>query len=164
MPITGVSVRRPTLDDVFMNYTGSTIRDAEESEAAQPDDDERGCADDRRPTIAAVRLPTGGLAHDVRAVKIVLRREMLRFVNDHTRLVSSLAQPILFLFVLGTGLGSVVQNAIPGVDYRTFIYPGVLAMTVITTAMFSARGRSCGTASSGSCGRCWSRRSAGARS
>ncbi|GLX94204.1 ATP-binding cassette domain-containing protein [Herbidospora sp. NBRC 101105] len=31
LPITGVSVHRPTLDDVFMNYTGSTIRDAEES-------------------------------------------------------------------------------------------------------------------------------------
>ncbi|WP_066364091.1 ATP-binding cassette domain-containing protein [Herbidospora mongoliensis] len=30
LPITGVSVHRPTLDDVFMNYTGSTIRDAEE--------------------------------------------------------------------------------------------------------------------------------------
>ncbi|WP_459803971.1 ABC transporter permease [Herbidospora sp. RD11066] len=88
--------------------------------------------------IAGVRLPTGGAAHDVRAVKIVLHREMLRFVNDHTRLVSSLAQPILFLFVLGTGLGSIVRNAIPGIDYRTFIYPGVLAMTVITTAMFSA--------------------------
>jgi ABC-2 type transport system ATP-binding protein len=31
VPIVGVSVSRPTLDDVFMNYTGSTIRDAESS-------------------------------------------------------------------------------------------------------------------------------------
>jgi ABC-2 type transport system ATP-binding protein len=29
MPITAVSVSRPSLDDVFMSYTGSTIRDAE---------------------------------------------------------------------------------------------------------------------------------------
>jgi ABC-2 type transport system ATP-binding protein len=33
VPIRAVSVARPTLDDVFMSYTGSTIRDAEESSA-----------------------------------------------------------------------------------------------------------------------------------
>jgi ABC-2 type transport system ATP-binding protein len=30
VPIKSVSVSRPTLDDVFMSYTGTTIRDAEE--------------------------------------------------------------------------------------------------------------------------------------
>jgi ABC-2 type transport system ATP-binding protein len=35
LPITSVSVSRPTLDDVFMSYTGTTIRDAEESSATQ---------------------------------------------------------------------------------------------------------------------------------
>jgi ABC-2 type transport system ATP-binding protein len=35
VPIRSVSVSRPTLDDVFMSYTGSTIRDAEESYAKQ---------------------------------------------------------------------------------------------------------------------------------
>jgi ABC-2 type transport system ATP-binding protein len=33
VPIQGVSVHRPTLDDVFMSYTGTTIRDAEEDAA-----------------------------------------------------------------------------------------------------------------------------------
>jgi ABC-2 type transport system ATP-binding protein len=31
LPIKGVSVARPSLDDVFMSYTGNTIRDAEAS-------------------------------------------------------------------------------------------------------------------------------------
>ena len=46
MPIRSVSVSRPTLDDVFMSYTGTTIRDAEEDsvQAPQPGDD----ADDER--------------------------------------------------------------------------------------------------------------------
>jgi ABC-2 type transport system ATP-binding protein len=35
VPITAVNVSRPTLDDVFMNYTGSTIRDAEASSATE---------------------------------------------------------------------------------------------------------------------------------
>jgi ABC-2 type transport system ATP-binding protein len=33
IPIRAVSVARPTLDDVFMSYTGTTIRDAEEDQA-----------------------------------------------------------------------------------------------------------------------------------
>ncbi|MBF8194128.1 ABC transporter permease [Nonomuraea sp. K274] len=85
-----------------------------------------------------VRVPVRGAGHDLRAVKIVLHREMLRFVNDRTRMLSMLMQPVLWLFVMGTGLGSLVQGSIPGVDFRTFMYPGMISMTVIMTGMFSA--------------------------
>ncbi|GII78654.1 transport permease protein [Sphaerisporangium rufum] len=91
------------------------------------------------PGVAGVRVPGRGVRHDLRAVKIVLHRELLRFANDRTRLVSTLFQPVLWLFVIGTGLGGLVaRGPAQGVDFRTFIYPGVIAMTVITTAMFSA--------------------------
>ncbi|MDA0636569.1 ABC transporter permease [Nonomuraea sp. MCN248] len=85
-----------------------------------------------------VRVPARGTAHDLRAVKVVLHREMLRFLNDRTRMMSMLLQPVLWLFVMGTGLGSLVQASIPGVDFRTFMYPGMISMTVIMTGMFSA--------------------------
>ncbi|NUO96562.1 MAG: ABC transporter permease [Nonomuraea sp.] len=85
-----------------------------------------------------VRVPARSAGHDLRAVKIVLHRELLRFVNDRTRMVTSLVQPVLWLFVMGTGLGSLVRGSIPGIDFRTFMYPGMISMTVITTAMFSA--------------------------
>ncbi|HLU72390.1 MAG TPA: ABC transporter permease [Nonomuraea sp.] len=85
-----------------------------------------------------VRVPARGAAHDLRAVKVVLHREMLRFLNDRTRMASMLLQPVLWLFVMGTGLGSLVQASIPGVDFRTFMYPGMISMTVIMTGMFSA--------------------------
>jgi len=85
-----------------------------------------------------VRLPARGAAHDLRAVKVVLHREMLRFLSDRTRMLSMLLQPVLWLFVMGTGLGSLVQGSIPGVDFRTFMYPGMISMTVIMTGMFSA--------------------------
>jgi ABC-2 type transport system permease protein len=91
---------------------------------------------DRKPV--AVRVASRSVGHDMRAIKVVLHREMLRFLNDRTRMVSMLIQPILWLFVMGTGLGSLVSGAIPGVDYRTFMYPGMISMTVIMTAMFSA--------------------------
>ncbi|HEY5165002.1 MAG TPA: hypothetical protein VIJ44_03520, partial [Acidimicrobiia bacterium] len=45
---------------------------------------------------------------DLRAAKVVWRREIIRFRRNRIRILTSLAQPILFLFVLGTGLGTVV--------------------------------------------------------
>ncbi len=52
---------------------------------------------------------------------------------------TSLAQPVLFLFVLGTGLSPLVQRAHrSSFDFRTFMFPGVLAMTVLFASIFSA--------------------------
>ncbi|MEO3800765.1 ABC transporter permease [Nonomuraea sp. B1E8] len=86
----------------------------------------------------SVRVPARSAGHDLRAIKVVLHREMLRFANDRTRMLSMLMQPVLWLFIMGTGLGSLVQGSIPGIDYRTFMYPGMISMTVIMTGMFSA--------------------------
>ncbi|GII62425.1 transport permease protein [Sphaerisporangium krabiense] len=89
--------------------------------------------------VVGVRVPGRGAAHDVRAIKVVLHRELLRFLNDRTRMVSTLIQPVLWLFVMGTGLSTLITGGTAqGVDFRTFMYPGVIAMTVVTTAMFSA--------------------------
>ncbi|WP_327046619.1 ABC transporter permease [Microbispora sp. NBC_01189] len=88
--------------------------------------------------VVRVSVPRAGGSHDLRAVKVVLHRELLRFANDRTRIVSSLVQPVLWLFVMGTGLGTLVRGSVPGVDFRTFMYPGMISMTVIMTAMFSA--------------------------
>ncbi|MCW2876856.1 MAG: type transporter [Sphaerisporangium sp.] len=90
------------------------------------------------PGVVRVHVPGRSVKHDLRAIKIVLHRELLRFVNDRTRMISTLVQPVLWLFVMGTGLSTLVSRPNQGVDFRTFIYPGVIAMTVITTAMFSA--------------------------
>src|SRR5216683_1290406 len=86
-----------------------------------------------------VAVPERGLRHDLRAIGIVWRRELIRFRTDRLRAVTSLIQPVLFLFVLGTGLSSLAGGSMPpGVSFKTFIYPGVLAMSVLFTAIFSA--------------------------
>jgi ABC-2 type transport system permease protein len=80
-----------------------------------------------------------GIRHDLRAAGIVWRRELIRFRTDRLRAVTSLVQPVLFLFILGTGLSSLAGRNMPGnVDFKTFIYPGVLAMSVLFTSIFSA--------------------------
>ncbi len=88
-------------------------------------------------TVAPVRVPTKGISGDLRAVKVVWQREMIRFKGDRARMISSLVQPLLFLFVLGTGLSSVVDTGPGDVDFRTFLFPGVLAMSVVFTAVFT---------------------------
>jgi ABC-2 type transport system permease protein len=86
-----------------------------------------------------VAVPERSVRHDLRAVSIVWRRELIRFRTDRLRAVTSLVQPVLFLFVLGTGLSTLAGRGLPsGVDFKTFIYPGVLAMSVLFTAIFSA--------------------------
>jgi ABC-2 type transport system permease protein len=90
-------------------------------------------------TEIRVAVPEHSLWHNVRAVNIVWRRELIRFRTDRLRAISSLIQPFLFLFVLGTGLSTLARRGMPpGVDFKTFIYPGVLAMSVLFTAVFSA--------------------------
>ena len=91
------------------------------------------------PEVIGVREAGGRVWDDVRAVGVVWRRELIRFFRNRTRLITSFAQPILFLFVLGTGLSRIVPSTgATHVDFRTFIFPGVLGMTVLFTSIFSA--------------------------
>ena len=87
--------------------------------------------------VAPTRIAGGTIREDVRAALIVWRRELIRFGRNKTRIITSLVQPILFLFVLGTGLSPIIGGA-AGFDFRTFMFPGVLAMTVLFTSIFSS--------------------------
>jgi daunorubicin resistance ABC transporter membrane protein len=87
--------------------------------------------------VEAIRRPPSGLAADLRAAKIVCHRELLRWVKDRRRLAAGLVQPLLWLFVLGTGLSRVVSVGQEDIDFRTFLFPGVLATSVMFTAVFS---------------------------
>jgi ABC-2 type transport system permease protein len=88
--------------------------------------------------VVRVRVPARSWRSEARAIKIVWRRELTRFANDRMRIVTALVQPLLFLFVLGSGLQQVSSAGTHGVDLKTFIFPGILCIAVMFTAMFSA--------------------------
>src|SRR5204862_6877388 len=90
------------------------------------------------PIPAPVRLPARTVRHDLRAVRIEWQRELIRFFQDRARIVSSLLQPVLFQFVLGTDLSTLAPGGTGGLSLRTFMFPGVLAMATMFTALFSA--------------------------
>jgi ABC-2 type transport system permease protein len=88
--------------------------------------------------VAAVRVPERSWRSEARAVRILWRHELVRFATDRLRIVTLLIQPLLFLFVLGSGLESIASASTDGVDLKTFIFPGVLCMALVFSAMFSA--------------------------
>jgi ABC-2 type transport system permease protein len=85
-----------------------------------------------------VHVPPHSIASELRAIRIVWRRDLIRFVNDRIRIAATMVQPLLFLFVLGSGLQQLSSAGTHGVNLKTFIYPGILCISVMFTAMFSA--------------------------
>jgi ABC-2 type transport system permease protein len=62
------------------------------------------------------------------------QRELKIYLRERSRIVSSAINPLLWLFVFGAGLGSSVS--IGEGNYQTFIYPGIIVMTVIFSSIF----------------------------
>lgn len=72
-----------------------------------------------------------------RSIWVIAYRELLRFVQDRPRMFSSFSMPIIFLVIFGAGFGRLIGQMMPGVDYIQFMYPGILAMTVLMTSIMS---------------------------
>ncbi|HEX9520832.1 MAG TPA: ABC transporter permease [Streptosporangiaceae bacterium] len=65
-------------------------------------------------------------------------REAIRFFRTRARVLSSFIQPVLFLFVLGYGMSTLVGTTAAGFDFKKFLFPGIVAMAVMSTALSSA--------------------------
>lgn len=73
------------------------------------------------------------------AIYILWLRELKRYTRSRAMIVASLGQPLLYLLVLGFGLGPVFQKAGNG-SYLQFVAPGVIGMSVLFTSVFSGIG------------------------
>ena len=79
------------------------------------------------------------LIHWLKTFYTIWSRDLIRFSRNRSRIVASMATPLLFLFVFGAGLGPAMAPMAGGnLSFEQFMFPGVLAMTVLFTAIFSA--------------------------
>ena len=74
---------------------------------------------------------------ETNAVYVIVAREFKKFIREKTRLVSTIARPLVWLFLVGGGMSRLVPAA-EGVTYMQFIFPGILGMTILFTSIFSS--------------------------
>lgn len=72
--------------------------------------------------------------NEVNGIIAIWYREFKVFLREKSRIVASVVNPILWLLIFGGGLGSNVS--ITGINYQTFIYPGILIQAVLFSSIF----------------------------
>src|SRR5947199_953402 len=75
----------------------------------------------------------------LKTIYTIWLRETKTFAREKIRVVGMIGQPLLYLAVLGQGINSgVTLNANGGINYLTFMYPGIIGMSILFTSIFSA--------------------------
>jgi ABC-2 type transport system permease protein len=72
----------------------------------------------------------------MRGILAVIALDLKRLWSDRVRLIVGLIQPLLYLFVLGSGLGA--NSLMGGGKFLAYIYPGVLGLSLLFTSVFAA--------------------------
>jgi ABC-2 type transport system permease protein len=67
----------------------------------------------------------------------IVLREFQRLLRQRARVLSGLARPLLWLFIVGSAFGSVAEGGDPA-SYRRFMLPGVMGMVILFSSMFGA--------------------------
>lgn len=71
------------------------------------------------------------------AIYVLVAREFKKFIRERSRLVSAIARPLLWLFLVGAGMSRLVSPK-AGMPYTQFIFPGILGMTILFSSIFSS--------------------------
>lgn len=77
------------------------------------------------------------IKYDLNAIYVIVAREFIKFVRERGRLVSTLARPLLWLFLVGGGMSRMVSPDM-GMPYMQFIFPGIIGMTILFSSIFSS--------------------------
>ena len=72
-----------------------------------------------------------------RPVYVICMREFIKFFREKSRLLGTLARPVLWLFVVGNGMSTLIRPQ-AGFSYLQFIFPGMIGMTILFSSIFSS--------------------------
>ncbi len=73
----------------------------------------------------------------LRPIYVICMREFIKFFREKSRLLGTLARPVLWLFVVGNGMSSLIAPH-AGFSYLQFIFPGMIGMTILFSSIFSS--------------------------
>jgi ABC transporter DrrB family efflux protein len=147
--VSDIGLRRPTLDDVFLQLTGAPPSE----DGAGPDASARAGPSAARPTSGATHAAGGLLPvhrpslREVREAgtdaRVVTARNLRHFVRQPQLLIFSTIQPIMFVLLFAYVFGGAVEGSLPGgVDYVDFLLPGIFVQSVAFRATQTAVGLS----------------------
>ncbi|NMB78373.1 MAG: ABC transporter permease [Methanomicrobiales archaeon] len=71
---------------------------------------------------------------ELRGIYTLWLREVKKFLREKPRLLNAFVQPLLWLFIFGTGMR--FTAGMPGINYQEFIFPGLVCQAMLFTAMF----------------------------
>ncbi len=74
---------------------------------------------------------------ELNAIYVIVAREFKKFIREKSRLLSAIARPLLWLFIVGAGISRLVPRD-TGVPYTQFIFPGIIGMTILFSSIFSS--------------------------
>ncbi|HET8539421.1 MAG TPA: ABC transporter permease, partial [Anaeromyxobacter sp.] len=77
------------------------------------------------------------LAYDAATVRVLARRDLVRFFRQPSRLVGALGQPVIFWAMIGGGLSGTFRMPGADVPYLAYFFPGVVLMVVLFAAIFT---------------------------
>jgi ABC-2 type transport system ATP-binding protein len=148
--VSDLGLRRPTLDDVFLQLTGAPPREdgagAEASARAgrAPATPRLASAADRgaRRFLPSHRPSLQGLRSVVTDARIVTGRNLRHFVRQPQLLIFSTIQPIMFVLLFAYVFGGAVRGSLHGVKYIDFLLPGIFVQSVAFRATQTAVGLS----------------------
>jgi ABC-2 type transport system ATP-binding protein len=138
--VSELGLRRPTLDDVFLQLTGAPPSEdgkapaAPAAPAATVERTHRRLLHFHRPTVADLRSA-------VSDSWVVTARNLRHFVRQPQLLIFSTIQPVMFVILFSYVFGGAVKGALPpGLDYVDFLLPGILVQSVTFRATQTAIG------------------------
>src|SRR5437588_4407061 len=144
--VSDIGLRRPTLDDVFLQLTGQPASEngggPGRASAAAAVPEAPSTTDGRHPQRVALKAPSAKEVRDaVTDAAVVTARNLRHFIRQPQLLIFSTIQPIMFVLLFVYVFGGAVRGSLPhGVKYVDFLLPGIFVQSVSFRATQTAVG------------------------
>jgi len=142
--ITSMQLRRPTLEDVFLEITGRKIREENNGKIEDENKDFDITSlfslfnfSETEEKIIYQLISRKAMNKKLQTLYIIWYREVLIYLRNSLKFFTSIFLPILILIFLGTGLKTIFPTPVLHYDFAQFFFPGILGLSISVMAISS---------------------------